>query len=77
MEKQPARHRMTAVIGLKNDYLKLTESYSDSEIFNADETGLFYKLTPDRNFNQLTAFNKYTCQIKTLSMHLTRYLLIV
>ncbi|CAG9566413.1 unnamed protein product [Danaus chrysippus] len=27
---------------------KLTEGYTDSQIWNADETGLFFKLTPDR-----------------------------
>ncbi|CAG4955491.1 unnamed protein product [Parnassius apollo] len=27
---------------------KLTEGYTDSHIWNADETGLFFKLTPDR-----------------------------
>lgn len=28
----------------------LRDGYSDEEIYNADETGLFYKLTPDRTF---------------------------
>ncbi|XP_056629852.1 tigger transposable element-derived protein 4-like [Diorhabda sublineata] len=29
----------------------IREGYSDSDVFNADETGLFYKLTPDRTLH--------------------------
>ncbi|XP_056630722.1 tigger transposable element-derived protein 4-like [Diorhabda sublineata] len=39
-----------------NDWLSkvwptIREGYSDSDVFNADETGLFYKLTPDRTLH--------------------------
>lgn len=33
---------------LKTVFPKLTEDYTDSQIWNADETGLFFKLTPER-----------------------------
>lgn len=33
---------------LSNIWPKLREKYSDQNIFNADELGLFYKLTPDK-----------------------------
>lgn len=35
---------------LREVFPKLREGYRDSEIFNTDETGLFYKMTPDRTF---------------------------
>lgn len=33
---------------LKTVFPKLTEGYTDSQIWNADETGLFFKLTPEK-----------------------------
>lgn len=33
---------------LKDKWPKIRENFKDSDIFNADETGLFYKLTPDK-----------------------------
>lgn len=33
---------------IKNVWPEIRKGYNDSDIFNADETGLFYKLTPDR-----------------------------
>lgn len=35
---------------LRDVFPKLREGYSDAEIFNTDETGLFFKMTPDRTF---------------------------
>lgn len=29
---------------------KLRKGYNDAEIFNCDETGLFYKMLPDKTF---------------------------
>lgn len=44
--------------GVKDHWLssvwpKIREGYSNDEIFNCDETGLFYKLTPDKTFKFL------------------------
>ncbi|XP_056641291.1 tigger transposable element-derived protein 4-like [Diorhabda sublineata] len=38
---------------LGNVWPKIREGYVDEEIFNCDETGLFYKLTPDKTFKFL------------------------
>ena len=32
---------------------KILEKYSPGEIFNADETGMFYEILPSRTFNKI------------------------
>jgi len=35
---------------LENEWPSLRKGYSDEEIYNANETGVFYKLMPDQSF---------------------------
>ncbi|XP_056645814.1 tigger transposable element-derived protein 6-like [Diorhabda sublineata] len=44
------KRRRCASTGCSSKGTKMC-SYSDSDVFNADETGLFYKLTPDRTLH--------------------------
>lgn len=41
-------NKQTVADWLRNVWPNIAKDYSDENIFNADETGLFYKLTPDR-----------------------------
>lgn len=36
---------------ISNIWPKIRENYTDNQIFNADETSIFYKLTPDKSFH--------------------------
>ncbi|ODM86777.1 Tigger transposable element-derived protein 4, partial [Orchesella cincta] len=42
---------------LEDDWPRLRDSYLDKDIFNADETGLFYRLLPDKTHE----YKKQTC----------------
>ena len=35
---------------LQNVWPKIRRDYADEDIFNADEAGIFFKLTPDKTF---------------------------
>ena len=35
---------------MRNTWPEIRRSYKDEDIFNGDEAGIFYKLTPDKTF---------------------------